>query len=225
MKRGLALILLLAAAIVAALAVFVSGAAPAGPAGVLSPSRLDVARADILRHRATEAEKTLRDILRDRPDDRVTRLLLGWVLTDRGRLAEAKESYEGLLKVDAKDVDALRGLARVLLGMRQAPAAVARLRAAVDLRKEDPSLWKEFGLAQRDAGDSMAAFASIQKSLALDPDQADLAALLTDLLQAPAIPGMPGQPHVDPTNPLSPTGGLKGPNRPRPPGTNPLAPR
>lgn len=225
MKRGLALVVLLAASLVAAVGAVVWSLGPtSNPRVAASPAdRLDPARAAYLRHWLSEAEMTLRDVLRDRPDDRDARLLLGRVLVDRGRLLEARATFESVLKEDAKDVDALRGLARALVGLKQAPTAVAQLRTAVGFRGEDPGLWKELGLAQRDAGDAMGAFASLQKSLELDPEQADLSALLPDLLQAPSVPGLPGQPRLAPADPLSPTGGLRGHNRPRPPTVDPLA--
>lgn len=223
-RRGLAVLALLAAALVAAVAGVVAAVAPAAAPPVASSSAIDRARAAYLEGDLAGAERLLRDLR----DDRAARRLLGRVLCDRGRLVQAKEVFEGLLKSDAKDVDALRGLARAVRAMGQPTAAVPWLETAADLRKDDPAVWKELGLAQRDAGDSISAFTSVQKSLALDPDQADLSALLPDLLKAPPtaqIPGLPGQPSpFDAAAPARPDDPFRNANRPRPPGVDPLMP-
>jgi predicted Zn-dependent protease len=228
-RRGLVVLALLGAALVAALAGLAAVVAPGPtPPAASTSGPLERARAAYLERDLPGAERLLRDVLRNAPDDRAARRLLGRVLCDRGRLAEAKETYEALLKADAKDVDALRGLARALSAMGQPGPAVQWLQTAADLRKDDPSVWKELGLAQRDAGDSVGAFASIQKSLALDPEQADLSALLPQLLQAPPsaqAPGIPGRvnPFEAPA-PARPDDPFRNANRPRPPGVDPLIP-
>jgi tetratricopeptide (TPR) repeat protein len=174
------------------------------------------------------AERTLRGLLKDRPDDRAARLLLARVLGERGRLKEAKELFEAALQADSKDQEAIRGLARVLVASGDAAGAARWLRKATDLRPDDALVWKELGLAQKEAGDSIGAFASIQRSLTIDPDQADLSALVGDLVKAPStltIPGMnprTGAFDQNPTRSAEPS--LPGMNRPRQPGVDPLTP-
>jgi hypothetical protein len=112
--------------------------------------------------------------------------------------------------------------------MGQPGPAVQWLQTAADLKRDDPAVWKELGLTQRDAGDAFGAFSSIQKSLALDPGQADLSALLPELLQAPPtaqMPGTPGRPSpFDVAAPARPDDPFRNANRPRPPGVDPLMP-
>jgi tetratricopeptide (TPR) repeat protein len=229
-RRGLILILFLVAALAATAGVVIVNVAPKTSPPLLATQRpMDLARAAYLDHDGLKAEKILRDILRDRSDDRDARLLLGQALADRGRLKEARESFETVLQANGKDVDALRGLGQVLRAMGAHGSAVKQLQMAVDLGKSDPTLWKEFGLAQRDAGDTYGAFSSIQKSLALDPEQADLSILLGDLVKSPVLPGLPGQSQgpgtaFNPTTPAVPDAGLRVPNRPRTPGTDSLFP-
>lgn len=226
-RRGLAFILLLAAALAATAGVLIARFVPEpSPPPSIARRPLDLARAAYLAHDGATAEGILRDILRDRPDDRDARLLLGRVLTDRGRLAAARESFETVLKAHGKDVDALRGLGQVLRASGEGGPAVRMLQTAVDLRKDDPSLWKELGLAQRDAGDSFGAFSSIQKSLTLDPEQADLSTLLGELAQSPVAPALPGQTHRSGFEPATPSipDPNRGLNRPRAPGVDPLIP-
>jgi predicted Zn-dependent protease len=226
--KGLALLFLLGGAVVASVATFALSFAdrtPAPPPAV-QLGRLDQARAAYLDRDFASAEKILRDLLRDHSGDRKARLLLGRLLADRGRLAEAKDSFEALVKVDPKDVEALRGLGQALRSLGQAGAAARTLQSAVDLRKDDPSLWRELGLAQRDAGDTFGAFSSVQKSLALDPEQADLQLLLGELARPtvePALPGQKPRTGFDPAS-LSIPDPNRGPNRPRAPGVDPLMP-
>lgn len=207
-RRGIALFALLGTALATTAGVLAMGSSEKASAPLISlrQGRLDLARAAFLGHDAAKAERLLRDILQDRPEDREARLLLGRVLSDRGRHLEARELYEALLKANAKDVDALRGLGQVLRGLGQHEAAVRRLQAAVDLRKDDPSLWKELGLAQREGGDALGALFSIQKSLSLDRDQADLSALLSELAMGkPADAGLaPGRARPGSFDPLNP---------------------
>ena len=223
-RRGLVVLTLLCVAVLAAVAGIVAALTPASTLPLAPAGSLDRARVAYLDGDLAAAERLLRELR----EDRAARRLLGRVLCDRGRLVQAKETYEALLKVDPQDIDALRGIARAVGAMGQPAPAVHWLQTAADLRKEDPAIWKELGLAQRDAGDSISAFTSIQKSLALDPEQADLSALLPDLLKAPPtpqIPGLPGQPaRFDGVGPAGTDDPFRNANRPRPPGVDPLMP-
>jgi hypothetical protein len=49
------------------------------------------------------------------------------------------------------------------------------------MKKDDPRIWRELGLAQEKSGDTMAALFTIRQSLKLDPGQEDLLRLLNDL--------------------------------------------
>jgi len=227
-NRGLVLAGLLAAsAIASAVGGWLVLRTPAAPS-VRGTARIERARAAYLERDLVGAEAMLRELLRENSEDRPAGRLLGRVLAERGRLAASKEIFEGLLKGDAKDVDALRGLAQVFRAMGQPRSAVPWLDQAIGLRKEDAGLWKELGSAQREAGDTMGAFTSVQKSLSLDPQQEDLSMELAELLRSAPAGGAPGQPGSsllsDPMNPNTPEAVLRNPNRPRSPGVDPFMP-
>jgi Flp pilus assembly protein TadD len=119
------------------------------------------------------------------------RALLGRILVERGRIAEARDLFSALLTDDPQDVDALRGMGTALLRMGQGDLAITHFQRAAKLRGSDPTIWKELGMAQREKGDSMGALASFQKSLSLDGKQEDLLNLLSELAAAKQdLPGL-----------------------------------
>ncbi len=148
------------------------------------------------------------------------RLLLGRILLERGRLLPAREIFYQILKAEPESPDALRGMGAVLRGLGQHEAAIAYLQKAARIRNSADD-WKALGLAQRDRGESLGALTSLQQSLKIDPDQADVSALLTDLVTGKnALAGGPAAGSktfgIDPMNPrpIDPDALLP---RPRPP--------
>lgn len=228
-RQGLLAVGVLAAALLAS-AGGVLALAHQGPSQppAASPARIDRAREAYLQHDLSGTERLLRDILQDSPEDRAARRLLGRVLCERGRLGEARLCYESLLKADPKDFEALRGQARVLRASGQPGAAVRPLQAATEIRKDDPVAWKELGAAQREAGDTMSAFTSVQKALSLDPGQEDLSLELGELLRSQPAVGAPSPtgsiPQFGTLTPHAPEDVFRNANRPRSPGVDPLAP-
>lgn len=138
----------------------------------LSQAKIAFAERDFAR-----AEELLKDTA-----DRGERLFLGRILLARGRLAEARAIFAAAFKEDAKNPEASRGLAAAYLALGQADLAVIYAERAANLLKDDPTVWRELGLAQEKKGDSMGALASFQRSLELDRDQADLNRLVQELL-------------------------------------------
>ena len=59
--------------------------------------------------------------------------------------------------------------------------AILEWTKATSLRKDDAGAWRELALCQREKGDTLSAMGAIQESLSLDPSQADLSNLLTEL--------------------------------------------
>lgn len=123
------------------------------------------------------AEELLKDSA-----ERDEKLFLGRVLLARGRLAEARAIFAAAFKEDAKNPEAARGLAASYLALGQADLAVIYAERAANLLKDDPTAWRELGLAQEKKGDVMGALTSFQRSLELDRDQADLNLLVQELL-------------------------------------------
>jgi tetratricopeptide (TPR) repeat protein len=109
--------------------------------------------------------------------------LLGRVLLERGRAPEAREAFQTALKAEPDHLEALRGMAQSLQALGQDSLAVGTLQKAVSLEKgkDDARLWRELALAQKKSGDAIGALSSLQRSLALDAKQADVAALVSDI--------------------------------------------
>lgn len=157
----------------------------------------------------TRAESLTHESLRSSPDSREAKVLLGRILLERGRVAEARDLFAGLLKAQAEDVDALCGMGDALRKMGQGDLAITHFQRAARLRGNDPYIWKQLGMAQREKGDAMGALASFQKSLSLDGKQEDLLNLVSELAAAkqdiPGLsPGMPKSHGLDPKT-LMPT--------------------
>lgn len=154
------------------------------------PGALNAAKIAFSDRNYVEAEILLREILKSEPGQTPGRVLLGRVLLERGRAAEAREIFAALVKEDAKHSESLRGLGAAYRGLGQLELAVVFLGQAAELEKTNPLLWKELGFAQREKGDPFAALASFQQSLSLDKSQADISNLLAEL--ATGKPGHSG---------------------------------
>lgn len=202
-RGGLLWGLLLVSALLAACALALGGRSAPGlpPVGATDPwtdARTAYADRDLAR-----AEALLRDLLRHQPDRRDAKLLLGRTLVERGRTADARQIFSALAAAQA-DPDALRGLGAVSEGERQFEAAASFYRRAAELKKDDPSIWRDLARVQAARGDALAALASVQESLRLDPGQTDLLSLQSELAAgvrtppqgpgAPRLPPVPGRP-------------------------------
>jgi tetratricopeptide (TPR) repeat protein len=222
--------LVLALGGVFALATPAPEATPANPAAGIDP--LTQARVAFADRDYPKAEALARQA-RDRyPDSKGARNLLGRILTERGRIAEACQLFSEVLKSSPEEVDALCGMAAALRRSGQGDAAASHLHHAAKLRPQDPQIWKELGLAQREKGDSMGALSSLQRSLDLDGKQEDLTSLITELATArPEIPGanpipkLPGAGLVPNPPGADPRSTFAGPPRPRVPDPNDLFPK
>ena len=122
---------------------------------------------------------------------------LGRILLERGRLTEARECFNAVLKEVPKNYESTRGIAVVYEGMGQAELAVVYYRRAAELRKDDPGAWRELAAAQRRNGDNMGAMSAMQQALALDPKGADLSNVMTNLHTGRSPMGR----RFDPMNP------------------------
>lgn len=148
----------------------------------VAATRLDRAKVAFADRDYKKAEEIAREYLTVSPNDVEARALLGRILVRRGRLNEARDLFTALLKDDPKHYEATRGLAEVYEGQGQADLAIMYWHRAAELRKDDPEIWREIGLAQYRKGDYLAALSSIQQSLALDPNQTDLSNIMTQVV-------------------------------------------
>ena len=193
----------------------------------LSQAKIAYADRDLVR-----AEELLRELTPAGGGDLDTKLFLGRVLLDLGRLTEARGIFAGIIKVDPKNFPAMHGLGTAYIGLGQLDFGIIHLQKAVVLGKDDPGLWevwKELALAQKAAGDFLGSLTSVQQSLKLQPAQEDLSALMSELatgrLRPDAIPGLAGQDSIRPWSP----GDNRPPNPsnliPRPPDPNQYFPK
>jgi len=150
-------------------------------------SAWDEARAAYADRDLPRAESILRALLRSQPDRREARLLLGRTLCERGRSSEARGIFSALEK-EQGDPESVRGLGAVSESERQFDLAASFYRRAAELRKDDPSLWRDLARAQAGRGDALGALGSLQESLRLDPGQTDLLALQSELAAAAQTP-------------------------------------
>ncbi len=101
----------------------------------------------LLEGKATEAEKVLRDLLREDPSDPDVAALLGRALQEQKKLREAEEGYRAALARDGEHAGAARGLASILLATERADEAVVLLRNLVEKGKGDAGVWRDLGIA------------------------------------------------------------------------------
>ncbi len=225
-RAALALGLLLVSILGAGGAILALGASdPARVPEVRELDRLILAKAAFADRDCAGAETLVREIVKAHPDHPGARVFLARVLVERGRLVEARDLLAGLLKDDPRDYEAARVMAGALRGLGQRDLAAAYLQKAaqLDRGKTDPGLFKEIGLLERERENPLGALSAFQESLRLDPQQADLGAMLSELVTGKnALPGgraaspLPG--GLDPMNPrpFDPAGAAPGPRVPDP---------
>ena len=83
------------------------------------------------------AEMEYRILLEFKPEDTVTRSLLGMALLRQNKLSEAEKEFRQLLKTDPKSFDALDSLGLVLLKQKRFPEALQLLQTAITIRPDD----------------------------------------------------------------------------------------
>lgn len=186
--RGLRFVVFLAGASVLALGgvlALASSGTVSAPRGTPAPDLLDRAKIAIADEEWLTAENLLRTL-----SGKEARALLGRTLLERGACEEAAKVFGEVLKEDANSFEALRGMALANKCLGRPEAASAYFMRAAQIRKDDPRVWRELGLCQQRAGDTIGAISSIQQSLRLAPDQRELSNNLGDLARGPADPGL-----------------------------------
>lgn len=131
--------------------------------------------------RLEDAERSARRLLGSSPSRADARVLLGQILLEESKQAEAKDEFEIVVKADASNFDATLGLARALERLGQGAPALFQYARAAHIRESDSRPWRELGLAAERIGDDPQAIDALRRSLALAPDQPDLSNLLARL--------------------------------------------
>ncbi|HEY8429547.1 MAG TPA: tetratricopeptide repeat protein [Sandaracinaceae bacterium] len=157
------------------------------PASELRPSRLDRARALIVRGRFREAAVALRGIVGEEPALAAAWRALGVVEERLGNTDGAAEAYRRYVELAPRGADAAlvrRRLARLgpdlarirsLLLRGRFQAAVTLLRALLDGHPEHGSAWRALAVAEGRLGRPAAAAAAYRRYLELRPHAEDAA--------------------------------------------------
>jgi Flp pilus assembly protein TadD len=127
---------------------------------------------------AQQAVPLLEAAVRDRPADLNARESLGYALGMLDRMAEARQTYEEILRIEPRRELTLPYLARTLAALRQPDLAAAALREAIAVNP-----WRSdyrLALSQdcAEAGDWSGAVASCREALRLNPELFEARSLL-----------------------------------------------
>lgn len=92
------------------------------------------------------AEMEYRILLEFKPEDNVTRSLLGMALLRQNKLSEAEKEFRILLKSDPKNFDGLDSLGLILFNQKRFPEALQHLQTAIALRPDDIMVHLHLGM-------------------------------------------------------------------------------
>ncbi len=95
---------------------------------------------------------------------------LGLTLRKAGDAAGAERAFRKALELSPNDVQVANNLALLFIGAQRWPDAVGLLTGITGRAPDDALGWLNLGLAQRGAGDRVAAAASLQRVLTIDAD-------------------------------------------------------
>lgn len=139
--------------------------------------------------RFADAEADFRKVMElgvDHPDDHY---LFGFALMQVGKLDEARAEFERTLATHPDREDARGALVQTLEAMlAQASAAEqagAYARRLTELRPDDARYWRSLGVVLSEMNRTADAVAALQRSLDLNPEQADLKHMIEQLQRSP----------------------------------------
>ncbi len=115
------------------------------------------------------------------PEDGVAALRLAVVRAREGRFDEALPLFEQVVQQSPTDVDALAGLAASLARTGQPAAAVPYFERALHAGLRTPALLNGLGFARLESGNQEGALEALRASLALRPDQPQVAQVVRQL--------------------------------------------
>ena len=133
--------------------------------------------------RRDEAEAAFRALLADSAADRPTRIVYAWMLNTERRYAEAWNVIEPLPRPDP-DSDVLELQARTALWAGRAHDAVQLFSALVQVRPQQPELWKRLAESWQRLGDDKQTTAALATYVRLNAHDADARKQLADMLAA-----------------------------------------
>ncbi len=107
-----------------------------------------------------------------------------FALHQAGKLAEALEAYDGILRMDAAHAAALHYSGVVLYQRADLPAAAERIRASLAIDAGNADAWSNLGLVLEAAGRREAALNAFREAAARDPDAPEILVNLAAALLA-----------------------------------------
>lgn len=119
--------------------------------------------------------------LKSYPSDLVMRLQCAALYEKEGHPATALAHYQAVRRDDPRNLEAATGAARCYAALDRHDLAALEWEAAARLAPKDAKVQREMGLALYRSGDSLRAMDALYQSLALDPDQSDLHALISEI--------------------------------------------
>ena len=143
--------------------------------------QVGLGRIHLLRGDDTAAEQAYREALELDPRSLEARVQLGNLRLKQRRIAEARALFDQALSDRPDSVEALLGLGNALAFQGDLTAALAKFEAAVEQAPQSAAGWSALGFARLQLGQNAAAREALQRSLALDPNQPQIRALLLKL--------------------------------------------
>jgi len=122
--------------------------------------------------RPEQAERMLREVVSEEPDDPLPRAVLSLVLSDLERYGEAEDYARQAIALDPEFAVAHGALARAFAGQKRFRDAYAPTREAIRLDPEDHTNHELLAACQLAAGDWPGACESAERALRLVPDSA-----------------------------------------------------
>ncbi len=125
-------------------------------------------------HQGTSAKSrgsvtVCQELVKLKPNDAATRVLLGNAYADIGRTQEAMATYQEALAMDPNCFEAHLGIGRVYFEQGTYPEAIASYRLALKIRPQSADAQLALGLALSNAGQYEEAIQAFQKAKELDP--------------------------------------------------------
>jgi predicted Zn-dependent protease len=125
--------------------------------------------------RREEALRSLRDTLKQNPDDPLCRFELAKQLTLEGRAAEATNEYRALLEIDPRNRAGRLNYAVLLKRSGDRYGAVTELRTLIQMHPTYSKAFRNLGLDLAGIGDRRAAIAMLEHAVELAPNAANRA--------------------------------------------------
>lgn len=93
-------------------------------------------------------------------------------------LDEARKMYQEILIYDAKNLEAIRGMARIYIAQRDYDRAVAMLQKGIDVHPKAGVLYADMSIAYSKRNDFASAIKKLDQARAIDPDNQDFMKML-----------------------------------------------